>query len=112
MDLAFTTDLHRRAARHLLAHPGDPTSGIDPEDHELSALAAEIQVRAAEMGSSGALLEAEARKIELAMVDRMIAHGRARGTGGIAELAQRRQQLQAAQHRALERAMAETARED
>ncbi|WP_372789764.1 DNA primase [Paraconexibacter sp.] len=112
LDLAFTTDLHRRAARQLLAHPGDPTAGLDPEDHDLSALAAELQVRAADMGGSGAVLEAEARKVELAMVDRMIAHGRASGTGGIAELAQRRQALQAAQHRALERAMAETARED
>jgi len=112
IDVAFTTDLHRRAARHLLAHPGDPTAGVDPQDRELSALTAELQVRAADAGVSGALLEAEARKVELAMVDRLIAHSRARGEGGVEELALRRHELQTAQHKALERAMAETAKDD
>lgn len=112
LDHAFTSDLHRRAARHLLAHPGDPLAGIDPQDGELTALAAELQVRASDTARSGALLEAEARKVELAMVDRQIAHARAQGTGGVAELAQRRQALQQAHHQALERAMAETAAED
>jgi DNA primase len=112
LDLAFTSRLHQRAARHLLAHPGEPTAGLDPEDQELSDLAAELLVRAGELGASGAMLEAEARKVELAMVDRQIAHSRARGTGGVAELAQRRQVLQAAQHQALERAMAESAQKD
>ncbi|MTD43033.1 DNA primase [Conexibacter sp. W3-3-2] len=112
LDVAFTSPLHRRAAQHLLAHPGEPTTGIDPEDQELAALAAELAVRAGELGASGAILEAEARKVELAMVDRLIAQSRARGTGGVADLARRRQELQAAQHRALERAMAETAKPD
>ncbi len=112
LDLAFTSRLHQRAARHLLAHPGEPTTGLDPEDHELAALAAELLVRSGDLGASGAMLEAEARKVELAMVDRQIAHSRARGLGGVEELGQRRRALQVAQGQALERAMAETPRED
>ena len=108
VDAAFTSDLHRRAARHLLAHPGDPTAGLDPEDEELAKLAAELQVMSATMAGSGAILEAEARRVELALVDRRIAH--ARGSGAVTELAQRRTELQAAVNRALDRAMAESAK--
>jgi len=108
LDAAFTIDLHRRAARHLLAHPGDPTAGLPPDDEELAALAAELQVTSASMTGSGAILEAEARRVELALVDREIAH--ARGSGAVTELAQRRTELQAAHSRALDRAMAESAK--
>ncbi len=112
LDAAFTTALHRRAARHLLAHPGEPTEGVDPQDGELATLAAELQVRASALAASGAMLEAEARNVELGMVDRQIAHSRARGTGGVADLARRRQSLQVAKDQAVERAMAETAQRD
>lgn len=107
LDAAFTSDLHRRAARHLLAHPSDPFAAVEPDDGELSALAAELQVASAAMSGSGAALEAEARRVELAMVDRMIAHARMQGSGDVAELADRRTRLQSAVSEALARAMAE-----
>jgi DNA primase len=105
-DSAFTSDLTRRAARHLRMHLAAPADGIAPDDTELAALIAELSVRAAQGGGSAAALEGESLNLELLRIERAIAT--ARGRGEVAPLVARREELRHRRDRAIERAMAET----
>jgi DNA primase len=107
-DEAFTSELTRRAARHLRAHLDDPTAALDPEDTALAALIAELSVRAAQGGASSAALEGESLKLELLRLERAIASARSSGGGDVAPLVARREELHHLLDRAIERAMAES----
>jgi DNA primase len=87
----FTSDLLRRAAEHLRAHVDAPMDGLSEEDGELLALVRELAVRAARGNPTRETLQVERLQLELARLDRAIAHARAGGEGGVSGLvAQRR----------------------
>jgi DNA primase len=109
LDDAFTTDLTRRAARHLRAHLDTPAAALAPDDTELGALLAELAVRAAQSSASAATLEGESLNLELLRLERAIATARSAGTGDVAPLVARREELRHRRDRAIERAMAESA---
>ncbi|MEA2227724.1 MAG: primase [Solirubrobacteraceae bacterium] len=107
LDDTFTSELTRRAARHLRAHLQSPTDGLDPEDTELATLIAQLAVRGAQRGGSPAALEGASLNLELVHVERAIATARSAGEG-IAPLVTRRAELRGRRDRAIERAMAES----
>jgi DNA primase len=102
---AFTSDLHRRAATHLVAHLDAPARGLPDGDGELSALIAELTVAARAQDGSPAALEAERLKLELGQVERENGAARSGGTGDVAALAARRADLQEAVDRAIDLAI-------
>lgn len=108
LDWAFTVDLHRRAARHLIAHPDDPTAGIDPEDRDLSSLVAGLVMRAGEHVSTKASLDAELAKLRLAEIERRMADSRATGADDVVALAEDRAAAQREMDDAITRAMEES----
>jgi DNA primase len=112
VDDAFTSDLTRRAARHLRDHLDAPTAALAPDDTELGALLAELAVRAAQGSASAATLEGESLNLELLRLERAIASARSAGTGDVAPLVARREELRHRRDRAIERAMAESAPRD
>jgi DNA primase len=107
-DTAFSSELTRRAARHLREHLGDPAEGIDPEDAELAKLIAGLSMNAARGRGSRAALEGESLTLELLRLERDIASARSSGSGDVAPLVARREELRHRRNRAIERAMAET----
>ena len=104
----FATDLTRRAATHLRAHLDSPNEALPAEDEELRALIAELTVRAAELHPSRAALEADALTLDLLHLERRITA--ARGSGDVAALVARREELRHRRDLAIDRAMAETER--
>jgi DNA primase len=93
----FSSDLLRRAARHLrevdLRQPmasapaGQPALDDDPE---LKRLLAELVVEAGRDDANPAMLEAQRLQLELARVDRQIQQARGRQSGEVSDLAQRK----------------------
>ena len=107
LDWAFTIDLHRRAAQHLIAHIDDPTAAIDPEDRDLSSLMAGLVMRAGEHASTTASLDAELAKLRLAEIERRMAAARASGGDDVVALAEDRAAAQREMDEAITRAMEE-----
>jgi DNA primase len=92
----FSSDLLRRAARHLRAvdlrqpmagAPGEPALDDDPE---LKRLLAELVVEAGRDDANPAMLEAQRLQLVLARLDREIQQARGRQSGEVSELAQRK----------------------
>jgi DNA primase len=107
LDWTFTFDLHRRAAKHILANPAEPSAGIDPDDVDLEALIAGLIMRAPSHAASSASLDAELAKLRLADIERLITESRARGGDDLSELAAERVAVQAEVDAAITRAMEE-----
>jgi DNA primase len=91
LDALFASELTRNAALHLRAQLERPGSGVD--DPTLTALLAELEVRAATLSPVAAELEAERVQLELARLARAIAGARGAGGGGLTELQHRRAAL-------------------
>jgi DNA primase len=108
LEATFSGELARRAAAHLRDHPGDPTTGVEPEDRELGALLAELAVRASDARPSEAALEAQSLTLDLRRIERDITAARHAEAGDIAPLVARREELRTRLDRAIERTMAET----
>jgi DNA primase len=104
----FASDLTRRAAAHLRGRLENPNAEIPAGDDELRALIAELTVRAGELRPSRAALEADALSLDLLRLERRITA--ARGTGDVASLVARREELRRRRDLAIDRAMAETER--
>jgi hypothetical protein len=107
LDWTFTFDLHRRAAKHILANPADPSTGIAPDDVDLEALIAGLVMRAPTHAASSASLDAELAKLRLADIERRITESRARGGEDVSALAAERVAAQAEVDAAITRAMEE-----
>jgi DNA primase len=108
LDSAFMVDLHRRAARHLLSHPGDPAAGIDPEDQDLSSLMFNLVMRAGDHSSTPASLDAEHKKLRLAEIERRMEASRASGADDVVALAEDRAAAQREMDEAITKAMEES----
>jgi DNA primase len=111
-DSLFTSELLRRAARHLRdGNVAEPLKGVPDEDRELVSLLAELTVEAgrwppAEGTATPPMLEVQQLQLELAAIERRIHTARAQGTGEVSELARRRGEVKMRFDRAQERAMA------
>jgi DNA primase len=116
IDEYFSSDLLRRAARHL--HAGDlrepmaatsqDASPLD-DDRELNALLAELVVQGGrESVARPAKLEAQRLQLELARVDRQIQRARGAQSGEISDLARRKATVKHDFDRAYARVLEET----
>ena len=93
-DELLTSDLYRRAARHLAGRTRSPLSELPPDDEELARLVADLVDRAGRAGSvSVDQLEHARLVLELARIDRAIRRARTSGAPGIAELARERERV-------------------
>jgi DNA primase len=115
VDEHFTSELLRRAARHLggghlrdpMADPAGSTDGLDG-DPQLKALLAELVVEAGREPVQPAMLDVQRLQLELARVDRRIQQARGEESGDVSELATRRGEVKREFDRAQERALERT----
>jgi DNA primase len=111
VDEHFSSELLRRAARHLravgLSEPMSGGEGADGDD-ELRRLLAELVVEAGRERARPAMLEVQRLQLELAGIDRQIQRARARQSGEVNELAGRRAEVKRDFDRANERVLEET----
>jgi DNA primase len=115
LDVHFSSELLRRAARHLrdgsLREPmaAAPSDGAPlEEDVQLSGLLAELIVEAGREEPDTAMLEVQRLQLELARVDREIQRARGQESGDVSELAHRRAEVKRAFDRAYGRVLEET----
>lgn len=101
----FTSELMRRAARHVREHLRAPGEALPADDPQLAGLVAELVVRAGAAPASPAALEVERLQLELARIDRQIQHARGEGRGEVSELAARRGVVKLAVDRAYDRVL-------
>jgi DNA primase len=117
VEALFTSELMRRAARHLReGNVAEPLKGVPDEDRELVSLLAELTVEAGrwsvpEGPGTPPMLEVQQLQLQLASIDRRIHTARAQGAGEVSELARRRGEVKQRFDRAQERAMAHTGAE-
>jgi DNA primase len=109
-DELLTSELMRRAARHIAPRTRTPLADLPADDDELARTVADLVERAGRAGSvSPERLEHATLVLERSRLDRAIRRARATGaTGGISALALEREQVLAAIHKVvaqLERAV-------
>jgi DNA primase len=112
VDAHFSSELLRRAARHLrerrlsepMASLAEETDEVDG-DLELRRLLAELIVEAGRERADPAMLDVQRLQLELARVDRQIQQARGREGGDVNELAKRRAQVKQEFDRANERVL-------
>jgi DNA primase len=107
VDTLFRDDLTRRAAVLLRDHMDAASLDSESDDPELAVLLAELNVRAGREAGSLAALEAESLNLEILRLEREISNARSSGTGEVARLVTRREELQRRRDGAIERVMAE-----
>jgi DNA primase len=115
VDQDFSSELLRRAARHLravdLRQPMAAGTGEQPaldDDPELKRLLAELVVEAGRDDANPAMLEAQRLQLELARIDRQIQQARGRQSGEVSELAQRKASIKLDFDRAYSRVLEQT----
>ena len=101
----FTSQLVRRAAAHLRDHLTDPLAGVGPDDGDLSALLAELALRATRHPADPGTLRVQAVQLEAARLDREIAAARAAGRLDVSTLAAQRLAVMAQLDDAMEDAL-------
>jgi DNA primase len=93
-DELLTSDLYRRAARHLTGRTASPLADLPKDDDELARLVADLVARAGRAGSVSVDQVEHARLVlERARIDRAIRRARTSGSPGIAELARERERV-------------------
>jgi DNA primase len=114
IDEHFSSELLRRAARHLRAAdlrqpmaPAEDERGLE-DDPELQALLAELVVEAGRDSAHPAMLEVQRLQLELARVERQIQQARGKQSGEVSELAQRKATVKREFDRAYGRVLEET----
>ncbi len=96
-DELLTSELLRRAARHLTGRTSSPLADLPPDDEELARVIADLVARAGRAGQvSEERLEHARLVLELAQVDRAIVRARSQGAAGTNELGHEREQVLAA----------------
>jgi len=108
LEIAFGSDVNRRAAAHLRQRLAGGSADLPPDDDELAAVVAEVVVRAAELPASEAALEGERLTLELLGVKREIAAARAQGAGEVRSLVERREELERRYDAAIARSLDES----
>jgi hypothetical protein len=107
LDDVFASPLARAAAAHLRTHLDTPSS--DAGNGPLTALLAELAVRASALAPVPAELEVERCQLELARVERAIAGARGADAAAVSALVLEREAVKRELDEWLERALAQTA---
>ncbi len=103
-DAVFTSDILRRAARHLAGHLSSPMADLPPDDEELARVVADLVALAGRgRGATPERLEHARLLLERSRLDRAIARTRAQRIAGIAELAREREQVMEEIHQVVSR---------
>ncbi|MDQ6746015.1 MAG: DNA primase [Actinomycetota bacterium] len=98
-DELLTSDVLRRAARHIAPRPEAPLGELPPEDAELARTVAELVALAGRgHAPSEERLEHARLVLERARLDRAIARARGQGGAGVSELAHAREVVLAQMH--------------
>src|SRR4051812_1344744 len=92
LDVLFTSELTRRAARHLREHFDHPGEALPVEDSELAHLIAELVIRAGDLGGDGDDVILERLQLDLLRLNREI-HAAERAGEPVGELARERQRV-------------------
>ena len=103
----FTAPVHHRLVVLLREQLGGDRLDAPEGDEELQRALAELQVRAAQTRSSRAALHAEQLRLQLSRVERQIAFSRG-GAADLRGLVERREQLNRAVEREVEKTLLET----
>lgn len=103
----FASEPVREAAAHLREHLTDPQAGLPAHAGGLSALVAELSLRAGAQPTDRATLEVQALQLEAARLEREIAAARAAGRLEVSDLAAERIDVKARLDSAMDRAMDE-----
>jgi DNA primase len=90
---SFSSEPMRRVVAHVRDHLRAPQDGLPEDDAMLSRSVAKLVTKAADLAPSRAALQGQLANIEVLRLSAQIAAARASGTGGIAALRQRRDQL-------------------
>jgi DNA primase len=90
---SFSSDAMRRVLVHVRDHLRAPHEGLPEDDAMLTGAVAKLVTKAADLAPSRAALQGQLANIEVLRLSGEIAAARASGTGGIAALRQRRDQL-------------------
>jgi DNA primase len=101
----FTGAPVRQAAAHLRANLVDPLAGLGPEDADLSALLAELSLRATRLPADAGTLKVQGLQLEAARLDREIAAARADSRLDVSQLATERVAVRERLDSAMEEAM-------
>ncbi|MEA2255950.1 MAG: primase [Solirubrobacteraceae bacterium] len=107
VEVAFTSDLTRRAAAHLRERLSGASAELPADDDELAALVAELVVRSGQMSASESAMEGERLRLDLFALEREIAAARSAGET-YHELVVRRQDLRRRVNEAQGRSLEET----
>lgn len=103
-DQLLTSDVLRRAARHLVGRTRAPLADLPPEDEQLAKAIAGVVARVGSRTDlSVEMLEHARLLLELARIDRAIIRARAQRSEKVSELARQRQQALDAIHGVLTR---------
>jgi DNA primase len=98
-DLHLTSEVLRRAARHLAGQPELPLTGLGAEDEQLARVVAELVQRAGEVGAvRPEQIEQQRLMLDLGRVDRAIARSRGEQPSALLALAQEREGILRAIH--------------
>lgn len=92
---SFSSDAMRRVLVHVRDHLRAPHEGLPEDDAMLTGAVAKLVTKATHLIPSRAALQGQLANIEVLRLNDQIAAARASGTGGIAALVQRRDQLAA-----------------
>jgi DNA primase len=92
VDELFTSELTRRAARHLREHFEHPGEALPVDDAELAHLIAELVIRAGDLGGDGDDVALERLQLDLLRLNREI-HAAERAGEPVGELARERQRV-------------------
>jgi hypothetical protein len=92
-DRLLTSAVLRRAARHLAGQAEAPLTGLPADDDELAHTVADLIDRAGRKSATRDEVEHARLLLELAWIDREIAHARAERAPGLADLAAQRQAI-------------------
>ncbi|WCB94330.1 DNA primase [Baekduia alba] len=108
-DAAFSGDAMRRVVAHVRAHLHAPQEGLPEDDKMLAGAVAKLVTKAADLAPSRAALQGQLANIELLRLRREIDAAVSSGTGGVAALRRRRDQLEERRDTLIQQAMEETA---
>lgn len=106
---SFSSDAMRRVVAHVRDHLRAPQEGLPEDDAMLSRSVAKLVTKAADLAPSRAALQGQLANIEVLRLTGQIAAARAAGSGGIAALRQRRDQLATRRDALIAQAMDEQA---
>jgi hypothetical protein len=97
LDRLITSEVMRRAARHLAGRTQSPLADLPDDDDQLARVVADLVARAGRAGAvSDDQLEHARLVLEQARIDRAIRRAKSEGGTGVAELAREREAVMAA----------------